>query len=101
MASTLPRRVTSPVIATDAFTGVLVSADTIAVVMVTPGRRPILGYCAFGKVNVDILIFVKFRINIQLRRPGANIGDSGMAGFLHYLTQIAGRLLPYRYQGSH
>ena len=49
MGSTLPRRVTSPVMAIPRFTGAPVRADTIAVVMAMPAEGPSLGTAPSGK----------------------------------------------------
>ena len=49
MGSTLPRKVTSPVIAISRLTGAPVRADTMAVVMAMPAEGPSLGTAPSGK----------------------------------------------------
>ena len=49
MCSTLPRKVTSPVIAISRLTGAPVRADTMAVVMAMPAEGPSLGTAPSGK----------------------------------------------------
>ena len=48
MGSTRPRSVTSPVMATSGRTGIPVSAETSAVVIVTPALGPSLGTAPSG-----------------------------------------------------
>ncbi len=48
MGSTLPRKVISPVMATERFTGFLVKAERMAVAMVMPAEGPSLGVAPSG-----------------------------------------------------
>ena len=56
------------------------------------GRRTIFRNRCFREMNVNILCFVKVRINLQLLCTGTDKRNCSLCTFLHDSTQIAGNL---------
>ena len=66
MGRTLPRSVTSPVIATSRRTGIWVRTDTIEVTIAIPGRGAVLGRRALGHVDMDVDLVELGRLHAQI-----------------------------------
>src|SRR5690606_16927171 len=54
------------------------------------GRRPILGNCAFRKVNVQVVLLVKVVLDTERARTLAHHRQRGLDRLLHDLAQLAG-----------
>lgn len=54
--------------------------------------RAVLGDRALREVDVDVLLLVEVRVNAQLIRAGADIGDGRLAALLHDGAEVAREL---------
>jgi hypothetical protein len=91
MGSTLPRSVTSPVMATSRRTGRRVKAEMIAVAMAMPALGPSLGVAPSGTWMWTLTLS-----NIAGSRPsaagvGPRVGQRRLGRFLHHVAQRAGQ----------
>ena len=82
--------VISPVMARRGLTGVLVSAETSAVTMVTPADGPSFGNGTGGHMNVDIGVLVEVGIQPKFERLGTHPGQRGLCRFLHDVADLTG-----------
>ena len=89
--STSPDNVISPVIATSERTGTPRAADTIAVAIVTPGRRAVLGDGAGRHVDVDVLLAQELRRDAEVAGVLPDVRQRGARGFLHDAAQLTGQ----------
>ena len=53
------------------------------------GRGAVLGNCPLREMDVNIFIFVKFRVYAQHGSPAADIAQGRLGGFLHHIPQVA------------
>ena len=89
--STSPESVISPVIATSDRTGTPRAADTIAVAIVTPGRRAVLGDGAGRNVDVDVLLAQELRRDAEVARVLADVRERCARRLLHDASELAGQ----------
>ena len=93
IGSTRPCSVTSPVIPTTGRTGVSVSSETSAVVIVTPALGPSFGNGARRHVDVEASL-EPFGGDAQLVRVRPHVAERDLRGLLHHVAELTGEREP-------